>query len=112
DGTKYFVGEDTNNRVMIYNSIPTTNGSLADVVVGQANFTTAAANQGGTASANTLNGPRGICLWNGNLVIADRYNNRVLIYNGIPAGNNAAASLVLGQPDMATTTINTGGLSA
>src|SRR5581483_5453044 len=49
---------------------------------------------------------------NGNFYGSDAGNSRVLIYNGIPSANDAAASLVVGQPDMVTGTINTGGISA
>ena len=37
---KLFVADTQNNRVLIYNQIPTTNGVAADVVLGQPNFTT------------------------------------------------------------------------
>ena len=34
------VADTDNNRVLIWNSIPTTNGANADLVLGQDNFTT------------------------------------------------------------------------
>ena len=40
DGTRLFVAEWGNNRVLIFNRIPETNGAAADVVVGQDGFST------------------------------------------------------------------------
>jgi len=37
---KLYVADTQNNRVLIYNSIPTANGAAADVVLGAPNFTT------------------------------------------------------------------------
>src|SRR5258705_10431531 len=38
DGTKLFISDFSNNRVLIYNTLPTTNNASADVVVGQVDF--------------------------------------------------------------------------
>jgi hypothetical protein len=100
---KLIVSDGTNNRVLIWNSIPTTNGVAADVVIGQQNFTGVSANQGGTAGANTLSLPRGLDTDGTKLFIADDSNRRVLIYNTVPTTNNASADVVIGQPDFTTT---------
>ena len=42
-GGKLFVSDRNNNRVMIWNSVPSTNGANADVVIGQPNFTSKSA---------------------------------------------------------------------
>ena len=39
DGSKLLVCDKDNNRVLIWNTVPTTNGQPADVVVGQTDFT-------------------------------------------------------------------------
>ena len=54
DGKRLFIGDDDNNRVLIYNSIPSSNNASADVVIGQQNFSSNAINQGGGPRANTL----------------------------------------------------------
>ena len=105
DGTKLFISDTSNNRVLIFNSIPTSNGAVADVVIGQDDFVT---NTIG-ASSTKLNQPNGIYSDGTKLFIVDRYNNRVLIYNSIPTSNGAAADIVIGQDDFAT---NTSGTSA
>jgi hypothetical protein len=101
DGTKLFIVDSGNHRVLIYNSIPTINNANADVVVGQSKMTTNSSNQGGAGpTANTLSFPYGIWTDENKLFIAEASNNRVLIYNSIPTANNASANIVIGQVDM------------
>lgn len=91
---KLIITELGNSRVLIFNTIPEQNGASADVVIGQDNFNTS----GSGTQDNKLNGP-----WNsavspeGKLVIADRTNNRVLVYNSIPTQNGQSADVVIGQ---------------
>ena len=100
DGTKLIVADTGNNRVLIYNSIPTSNNAAADLVIGQQNMTSNDSNQGGAAAANTLSTPYSVWSDGDKLFIADSDNNRVLIYNHIPTSNNASADVVVGQQDM------------
>ncbi len=91
-GTKLLVSDGTNNRVLIWNSVPTASGQPADLVLGQASFTS---KDMGNGAAN-LYGPRGIWSDGTKLIIADRFNNRVLIWNSFPTTNAAPADVVLG----------------
>ncbi|MBM3256244.1 MAG: hypothetical protein FJZ04_02125 [Candidatus Moranbacteria bacterium] len=109
DGTRLFVSDWGNHRVLIYNTIPTSNNASADVVVGQQNMTSTSANQGGAVSANTLDEPMGVWASGGKLYIADLDNNRVLIFNSIPTANNASANVVIGQQDMTSSNPDQGG---
>ena len=99
DGKILAVADTSNNRILIWKSIPATNGQPADIVLGQANFTTVA---GITITASSLRGPQGVWIQNGKLFVADTENNRVLIWNSIPTQNNQPADVVLGQPDFTT----------
>ena len=110
-GDKLLIADSGNHRVLIYNTIPTSNNASANVVIGQANMTTGTANQGGAVGANTLNGPGGLDYDSstGKLFVTDSFNNRVLIYNAIPTANNAAANVVVGQADMTGSAFNQGG---
>jgi len=89
------VGSQTTNRVLIWNSVPTSNGEPADVVVGQTNFT----NTGNGTRNNRLWSPNGVTFSpDGNkLIVTDSRNNRILIWNSIPTSNNAPADVVVGQ---------------
>ncbi|MFA5871948.1 MAG: hypothetical protein WC858_04510 [Parcubacteria group bacterium] len=112
DGSKLFIADGMNNRVLIYNSIPTSNNVRADVVVGQPNFTSSSANQGVVAGANTLNQPNTMFSDGKKLFISDWGNNRVLVFNSIPTSNNANADFVIGQADLAGNAPNQGGSAA
>lgn len=92
------VADSGNNRVLIWNTVPTTSATAPDVVVGQADFTS---NISGT-SASTLSYPTSAIIANGRLVVADQNNNRVLVWNTVPSTNGAAASIVLGQTTFLT----------
>src|SRR5215469_7813668 len=89
DGKILVVADTDNNRVLIWNSLPHSNGQPADVVIGQPDFTHNATSVPPTQTS--LRGPQGLWLWNGKLFIADSQDNRVLIYN------NAPADIVVGQ---------------
>lgn len=105
DGRYIAVADTDNNRVLIWNSIPASNGVPADVVIGQENFTTGFLNFGGsgnTPSAKGLRGPQGVWIQNGRLFVADTQNHRVLIWNNIPTQNGQAADVVLGKPNFTT----------
>ena len=106
---KYFVADRDNHRVLIFNSLPTGNTATADVVVGQTNFINATINAGGGAvvSAQGFNEPCAVAVSNtGKMLIVDRVNNRVLIYNTIPTANGVAADFVIGQLYLTTGTAN------
>lgn len=109
DGIRLFIADKNNHRVLIYNSIPTSNNASADVVVGQPDFTSNTANQGGAVAANTLNNPYGVFSDGERLFISDYGNDRLLIYNSIPTSNDASADVVVGQPDFTSSGSNQGG---
>jgi hypothetical protein len=108
---KLLIYDSDNDRVLVYNRIPNVNGAAADVVIGQPDFTHNSTNQGGTVRANTLDlsTGAGLGVYNGKLLIADRSNQRVLVFNSIPTSNNAAADVVIGQADFTHNNANEGG---
>lgn len=82
-----------NNRVLIYNSVALSNQPSAYVAIGQPGLDTNASG----CSAYRLNSPSGAAMAGDRLIVADTGNNRVLIYNGVPAISNAPADMALGQ---------------
>jgi uncharacterized protein (TIGR03437 family) len=117
DGIRLYVADLGNSRVLIWNSIPTTNQAPADVVVGQKDMVTGIENDApdlcpsngtdattGAATfpircAKTMDFPRFALSDGTRLFVADGGNDRVLIYNTIPTQNGAAADVILGQID-------------
>lgn len=99
DGQRLAVADTNFNRVLIWNSIPTSNNQPADVVVGQENATSAPVRPHGFADQRSLRGPQGVWIQGNRLFVADTQNHRVLIWNSIPTQNNQPADIVLGFPD-------------
>lgn len=82
-GNRLYVADTDNHRVLVFNrNKPTgTTTVSADRVIGQPNFTSNTANQGGI-NAQSLNSPRGLAtdaIYMG-LYVADQGNNRILHY--------------------------------
>src|SRR5262249_48773413 len=86
DGNILVVADSLNNRVLIWNRIPTSNGAPADIVLGQTDFTTVATTI--VVNASTFRAPQGVWVQGGKLYVADTQNNRVMIWNSIPTKNN------------------------
>lgn len=91
-----YVSEKDNNRVLRF-SAPLTTGMEADLVLGQADFISGEANQGGSCGANTLNGPRAVDVDSeGNIYVIDTWNNRLLLYR---KGLSPSAEVTREVPD-------------
>jgi uncharacterized protein (TIGR03437 family) len=107
---KLFIADSQDNRVLIYNKVPTSNNAPADLVVGQANFTAfvqpdLTATQPNTA-ANNMQTPVAVSTDGVRLFVTDLGQNRVLIFNSIPTSNGASADVAIGQPDLVSATAN------
>ena len=97
DGTKFYIADTNNNRVLGFNSIPTSNNAAADFVIGQASIS---ANNPcidiPTGSCTVgLNQPSKVVVDAGRLLVVDSGNDRVLIWNTLPTANTAA-NVVIG----------------
>jgi len=89
------VSDEVNNRVLIYD-VPFSSDQNAQVVLGQANLTTAV--QAMTAAG--MNGPTATAVdGSGNLYVCDSGNNRVLQFQP-PFTNGMNASLAIGQANL------------
>ncbi len=97
DGTVLAVADTSNNRVLLWNTIPTTNGAPADVVLGQSSFDSVKAV---AVDAKSLRAPQGVWIQDGRLFVADTQNHRVLIWNSIPTQNEQPADVVVGQANL------------
>lgn len=114
NGTQLIVADTGHHRLLVWNNFDFTLSSFppADFAIGQENLINIAANQGSglgaqtTPSAATLNleSPNitdNITAFDvsstGELCVPDTANNRVLLWNKIPAKSGVAADIVLGQ---------------
>lgn len=85
-----------------------TNFQAAAVVIGQTDAESGEPNQGRATSAGGVDFPQGMALGpNGELLVADSGNNRVLVFPSLPAGSGAAATAVFGQAGLDTSLIET-----
>lgn len=96
-----WVADSGNNRILRFDDAATkASGSDADGVLGQTDFVTA----DHPLTQDGLYAPRGLCIdFEGNLVIADFYHDRVLIHLAAASKSDGAnADYVLGQEDFTT----------
>ncbi len=106
DGTRLYVCDFTNNRVLVWRSFPTATGQAADFAIGQSSLTASAANAGGgNVSAVGLEGPIAIVGGRNSIFIADLANLRVVVHTPPPSSSGEAADGVLGQAALNTRTI-------
>lgn len=103
---KLIVADGGNNRVLIWNTVPTdSDAAPADIVLGQGTMTNCIANDdnqdgiSGDVSARTLSMPSGVWSDGERLVVADGDNSRVLIWNSFPESSFTPADIVIGQGD-------------
>lgn len=110
-GENLWVADMSNSRVLRFANVSSkTSGASADSVLGQANFTSASSNRGGSPAAYTLSSPYGLGVSGSTLWVADSGNNRVLRFDNAPGkANGAAADGVLGQTVFTANSANMGG---
>jgi DNA-binding beta-propeller fold protein YncE len=89
DGSKLFVADSDNNRVLIFDPFPTASNPAATGVLGQNSFTNVVGNdddQNGTndgaPTGRTLRHPVGVTAIGNQLFVVDGDNHRVLIFTG------------------------------
>ncbi|MGD0499847.1 MAG: hypothetical protein ABSC23_15570 [Bryobacteraceae bacterium] len=126
DGQRLYVADLGFNRVLVWNAIPTANDAPADVAIGQPDLVSSVANNSFTQDSttlvetpvmcktsngvdsngnptypalcsSTLNFPRFALAAGNRLFVADGGNDRVLIFDKIPAASGASADVILGQ---------------
>jgi len=90
DGTHLLLADRNNNRILIWNRLP--EGNVApDLVLGQKNFTSNDPGDG----LDRLNWPVGVATDGKHVLVADTYNDRILIWNNFPTKNGQPADFVL-----------------
>lgn len=102
DGNRLFVTDYWNSRVLIYDTVPSTDGAAASLAIGQPDLESGAP----ACSATGLHFPESVTYAAGRLIVADSENNRVLIWNTVPEEDGVAADIVLGQASFTTCASN------
>lgn len=100
-----YVADTGNHRVLAWkNAAAFENGASADLVLGQKDFYSTVPLGPGTTFTSGLYGPTSVAVdGNGNVLVADSGNNRILRYPAPfarPAGQSQTADLVLGQASL------------
>lgn len=91
-----------------------TNFQAASIAVGQANLESGQPNQGQGPSAQSVERPMAMALTpDGNLVVADSGNNRLLLFAGTPIASGQGAVSVVGQtaPEDSSASVTQDGLN-
>jgi hypothetical protein len=96
---KLVVCDTGNRRVLIWDEIPSANGTPADLVLGQRDFVTRDDNAGEAGGALGMRWPHGIAVAGGMLFVSDAGNNRVMVWRAFPQSIGRACDFVLGQTD-------------
>ncbi len=96
------------HRLLGWENIPC-DDTPADWIIGQRDFNSEGRNGKDAVSAHSVNVPTGICRCEEGMVVADAWNNRILIWRTLPTNNNVPADIVLGQPDFISNEANRGG---
>ncbi len=114
DGVRLIVSDLGHQRVLVWNSLPTSNQQAADLVLGQPDFTSATSNNSSklcdsdgtdddgaatypTRCAATIEYPRGVLSDGRRLFVVDGGNDRILVWTTFPTKNGQPADVVLGQ---------------
>ena len=118
-----YVADQGNHRVLIWEdlfrlevgtevlTIP--NGLAATGVLGQGSFVGSSPNRGGAQpSPLSLSAPSAVATDGSRLVVADRDNHRVLVYNTLPLSSNILPSAIIGQTGGLTGAPNAGGAAS
>lgn len=90
DGTHLLVADSNNNRVLVWNKIPQEN-TAPDMVLGQKDFIT---NNPGTGR-DGMNWPVNVATDGKRIIVADTYNDRLLIWNNFPSKSGTPADMVI-----------------
>ncbi len=109
---KIFVVDQGNNRVLIWNKIPSNNGAPADLVLGQPDFYSRDVNAGlgeKRTSAEGMYFPTDVVFGRKGLFVSDTGNSRILVWKEFPTENGQPADLVIGQVNFSETKFNRGG---
>ncbi len=80
DGTRLFIADGGNDRVLEFTHIPTANGASADIILGQIGGAVDQTN----SAADSLDTPVSMAFDGSNLYVSDPYNLRIMVFTPQP----------------------------
>ncbi|MBL4698570.1 MAG: NHL repeat-containing protein [Phycisphaerales bacterium] len=104
DDERLIVSDSGNHRILIWNSIPTTDHAPADIVLGQPDFS--------EEGIKLFHLPTGVAVINGKFIVADSWHHRLLIWDSIPESNDTPPDHIIGQASIDDVEPNRGNLEA
>lgn len=100
DGTRLWVADTDNRRVLMWHGLPKLNGQSADLVLGHSDCVVRDENDVGDPTTSSIRWPHGVITrWGRGVCVADAGNNRIMVWNAIPNQNKRGCDLVLGKND-------------
>ena len=96
----FVVADSGNHRILIWRGVPAADGSPADFVLGQPDFS--------SEGPKLLHLPTGVLIHEGRLIVADAWHHRVLVWNRVPSASGIGPDYAIGQPDMTAVQPNRG----
>ncbi|NIQ01827.1 MAG: hypothetical protein GWM98_16660 [Nitrospinaceae bacterium] len=109
---KIFVVDQGNNRVLIWNKLPSNNGVPADLVLGQKDFYSREVNAGMSgvrANPVGMHFPTDVVYGRKGLFVSDSTNNRIMVWKELPTENGQPADLIIGQTSFIDNKFNRNG---
>lgn len=99
-GARLCVADAGNNRILVWDCVPTSNNAASAHALGQAGFALVDHNQSRYwPDADALNMPYGICAQGDWLLVADTANSRLLGWHAEDCRSGARARALSAQPD-------------
>ncbi len=102
------VADTGNHRVLVFDGHPDEDSTEACVVLGQVDARSEGPQAAGRGPDGGMNLPTGVLISNGQLVVADAWNHRILIWHEVPKRSDTRPDLVLGQADVSGVEPNAG----
>lgn len=109
DDKQLIVSDSGNHRILIWNRVPETDETAADVVLGQPDFESEGPAARGRGAENGVHLPTGVIVAEKKLFVADAWHHRVLVWNKVPVDSNTPPDFAIGQSSLDVTEVNRGG---
>jgi hypothetical protein len=105
---RLYVADTGNRRTLVWDSVPTTCGAPADLVLGQRDFATRDEGAGAAGGAAGMRWPHAIAAREDTIAVVDAGTSRVMGWKRLPRRNGAPCDFVIGQADVASVDANRG----